>query len=144
MTLPALEFLIVEDEPDSRALMKRVLENCNASVTAAASAAEGIRALESHRPDVLISDIGMPGEDGYSFIRRVRALPRDKGGQTPAVALTAYARSEDRANAVSAGFQHHITKPVESTELISLIADILQKSDRSVSLNTPTIDPANA
>jgi len=78
-------------------------------------------------PDVLISDIGMPGEDGYSFIRKVRMLPRASGGDTPAVALTAYARTEDRINATRAGFQQHIAKPVEPVELITVVATLARR-----------------
>jgi CheY-like chemotaxis protein len=87
--------------------------------------------VESKRPDVIVSDIGMPGEDGYSMIRRVRALPGDRGGITPAIALTAYARSEDRITAILAGFQHHISKPVEPAELIAVVASAANRMPTS-------------
>ena len=96
------------------------------------SAAEAMSPLRSARPDVLVSDIGMPGEDGYAFIRRVRARPPHLGGAIPALALTAYARSEDRMHAIAAGFQMHLSKPVETAELIIVIAS-LARDRRSTS-----------
>ena len=86
---------------------------------AAGSAADALRLLNEERPDVLVSDIGMPGEDGYALIRQVRALGADQGGAMPAVALTAYARAEDRMKAILAGFQMHVSKPVEPAELLT-------------------------
>lgn len=85
--------------------------------------------VQSERPDILVSDIGMPGEDGYSLIRRVRALDSNQGGNTPAVALTAYARAEDRMKAVVAGFQHHVVKPVEPAELITMVAALAKRGE---------------
>jgi CheY-like chemotaxis protein len=76
------------------------------------------------RPDMIVSDIGMPGEDGYDFIRRVRALAADEGGRTPAAALTAFARAEDRTRALRAGYQTHVAKPVEPTELTAVVASL--------------------
>ena len=86
--------------------------------------------LRSQRPDVLVSDIGMPGASGYELIRRVRALPLDLGGQTPAVALTAYARTEDRMNALAAGFNMHVLKPIEPAELVVVIASLVARMQR--------------
>ena len=123
--LAGVKVLVVDDEPDARALIGHLLQRCDAIVVTAASAAEALELLKSQRPDVLISDIGMPYEDGYTLIRRVRALPQDQGGGTPAIALTAYARGEDRVKAVMAGFQHHIAKPVEPAELIAMIASLI-------------------
>src|SRR5206468_2519283 len=80
--------------------------------------------LQSERPDVIVSDIGMPEEDGYTLIRKVRALSAEQGGNVPAVALTAYARTEDRVRAITAGFQHHVAKPVEPSELIAMVASL--------------------
>jgi PAS domain S-box-containing protein len=114
--------LVVDDEPDARALVKRFLEDCKAVVTTAASAEDAMGYLRSERFDVLVSDIGMAGEDGYSLVRRVRALGRELGGDIPAVALTAYARAEDRMKAMVAGFQQHVVKPVEPAELITVVA----------------------
>jgi CheY-like chemotaxis protein len=83
--------------------------------------------LHAERPDVLVSDVGMPGEDGYSLMRRVRALGRDHGGNTPSLALTAYARPEDRMMAVRAGFHMHVVKPVEPVELITMVASLAER-----------------
>jgi CheY-like chemotaxis protein len=129
--IAGLKVLIVDDEPDARALLRRLLEDCDATVFGAASADEAVAAVELKRPDVIVSDIGMPGEDGYSMIRRVRGLPADRGGNTPAVALTAYARSEDRITAILAGFQHHISKPVEPAELIAVVASAANRMPTS-------------
>ena len=105
-----------------RALLKRILEDSRAIVTVAESAEEAIELLQAGKFDVLVSDIGMPGEDGYSLIKRVRLLGAASGGDIPAIALTAYARGEDRIKAVAAGFQMHVAKPVEPIELITMIA----------------------
>jgi CheY-like chemotaxis protein len=104
--------------------VKRLLEQCDAVVVTAASATEGLGCVQAERPDVLVSDIGMPYEDGYTLMRRVRALGPDLGGNVPAVALTAYARADDRMRAVLAGFQMHVAKPVEPAELITMIASL--------------------
>jgi signal transduction histidine kinase/ActR/RegA family two-component response regulator len=122
-----LRVLIVDDEPDSRALLRRLLEDCDAHVIDAPGAEEGYHLVKSEQPDVIVSDIGMPGEDGFSFIRRVRALPAAQGGAIPAIALTAYARAEDRINVVMAGFQHHLAKPVEAAELIAVLASLASR-----------------
>ncbi|HEY0008939.1 MAG TPA: PAS domain S-box protein [Tepidisphaeraceae bacterium] len=114
--------LVVDDEPDARALVRRLLEDCEAVVTMAGSAEEAVRLLKENPFDVLVSDIGMPDEDGYALIRRVRALDPVGGGDIPAIALTAYAREEDRAKALAAGFQTHVAKPLEPAELIHTIA----------------------
>lgn len=130
MKLGGIRVLVVDDEPDARALVKRLLENCEAVVTTAASASEALEALRRAKPDVVISDIGMPGEDGYALIRMVRALPPDEGGDVPAVALTAYARSEDRTRALLSGFQSHVAKPVEPTELVATVASLARRPGR--------------
>jgi PAS domain S-box-containing protein len=126
--LGGVRVLVVDDEPDARALVKRLLEDCDAEVTTAGSAAEALEALRRDRPHVLLSDIGMPGEDGYSLIRRVRALAPAEGGDVPAVALTAYARSEDRTRALRAGFIGHVAKPVEPAELLATVAAVARRS----------------
>lgn len=95
------------------------------------SAGEALAALEEMRPDLLISDIGMPGEDGYGLIRKVRALPAGCGGKIPAIALTAYARTEDRLRALRAGYQMHISKPVELAELVAVMASLIGRSDKA-------------
>ena len=122
--LENLRVLVVDDEADARELLTAVLTLCKAEVLTVATAAEALTALERHRPDVLVSDIGMPEVDGFELIRKVRALPREKGGRVPAVALTAYARVEDRMRALSAGYQMHVPKPVEPAELVTVISSL--------------------
>jgi CheY-like chemotaxis protein len=116
--------LVVDDEEDSLELVRRVLSAHGAEVHAVASAREALTALGTLRPHVIVSDIGMPEEDGYSLIRKIRAMPPDRGGRTPAVALTAYARREDVQRAVAAGFQLHVAKPIEPAHLASVVADL--------------------
>jgi CheY-like chemotaxis protein len=100
----------LDDEADTREIFKVGIGQCGAEVVTAGSAREALATLEEARPDLLISDIGMPGEDGYELIRKVRALPAGRGGKMPAIALTAYARTEDRLRALRAGYQMHISK----------------------------------
>jgi signal transduction histidine kinase len=115
--LAGVRVLMVDDDPDARELVTTTLRFYGADVTAVESAAHALAVLGQVRPDVLLSDIGMSGEDGYSFIRRVRALPADQGGLVPAVAVTAYAAAGDRARSLAAGFQLHISKPFDPQEL---------------------------
>jgi signal transduction histidine kinase/ActR/RegA family two-component response regulator len=122
-----LRVLVIDDEPDSRALLRRLLEECDAHVIDAPDAEEAFQLVKSEQPDVIVSDIGMPGEDGFSFIRRVRALPAEQGGAIPAIALTAYARAEDRIKVMMAGFQHHLAKPVEAAELVAVVASLASR-----------------
>jgi PAS domain S-box-containing protein len=124
--LDGTAILVVDDEPDTRELLKVGLERCGAQVMLAASVAEAFSAIEVQIPDVLISDIGMPNEDGYDLIRKLRSLPDEKGGKLPAIALTAYARVEDRLRALRSGYQMHVPKPVELAELVA-VADSLVK-----------------
>jgi signal transduction histidine kinase/ActR/RegA family two-component response regulator len=128
--MAGVKVVIVDDEPDARSLLRRVFEDCDAEVHMAETADEAVSLVQSKRPHVLISDIGMPGQDGYGLIRRVRALPAATGGHTPAVALTAYARAEDRVTAIVAGFQHHLSKPVEPNELIAIVASLAGRADK--------------
>jgi CheY-like chemotaxis protein len=127
--LRGMKILVVDDEPDARSLLQRLFRNCNASVVAASSADEALEALLRDAPDVLISDIGMPGADGYVLIRRVRSLEGTKGA-VPAIALTAYAHSEDKAKALQSGFQSHLAKPIEPKELISAVESLAALSRR--------------
>jgi len=122
--LSGLTVLVVDDTRDGRELIARILTDCHARVRVAASAREAFDALRSQRPDVLISDLGMPEFDGFELIGWVRALPRDAGGTLPAIALTAFARPEDRLKALEAGFSTHISKPVEPGELIAAVASV--------------------
>jgi PAS domain S-box-containing protein len=125
--LDGLKVLAVDDEADTREVIRAVFEQCGARVTTAASAAEALLLLEETRPDVLISDIGMPEEDGYELIDKVRALPVERGGKIPAVALTAYARAEDRLRALRTGYQMHVPKPVELAELVAIVARLTER-----------------
>ncbi|MBH8573881.1 PAS domain S-box protein [Nostocaceae cyanobacterium CENA369] len=123
-TLNGLRVLVVDDEPDTRQLVTTVLGQYGAQVMAVTSAFEAIDALQQFHPDILVSDIGMPQEDGYALIRKLRALSQEQGGKIPAVALTAYARAEDRTQALLAGFQLHVPKPVNPTELAAVVANL--------------------
>ena len=130
--LAGVTVLVVDDEPDARRVVQRMLESSGAVVEAAGSAAEAIERLRSRVPAVLVSDVGMPDEDGYSLIRRVRALPPAQGGQVHAAALTAYARTADRVQALEAGFQMHLTKPVDPAELIATVAALARMATSAV------------
>lgn len=123
-SLQGVRVLIVDDEIDTREYLQVVLEQCEAQVVAVNCAKDAITAICQFKPDVMVSDIGMPEEDGYSLIRRVRALSAEDGGKIPAVALTAYARTEDRTRAIASGFQMHIPKPVEPAELATVVASL--------------------
>jgi CheY-like chemotaxis protein len=119
--LDGLRVLIVEDDPDIRELLASILRQAGAVVESAASAASGFDTFCGFRPQLLVSDIGMPLEDGYSFIRRVRALGADAGGLVPSIALTAFTSDSDRAQAMRAGFTLHMGKPVEALELVCAV-----------------------
>jgi PAS domain S-box-containing protein len=121
-SLRGLFVLVCDDEPDARELLANVLGERGARVRTVSSASEAFEALTREPPDVLVSDIGMPGEDGYSLIRRVRALPEDRGAKTPALALTAFARSDDARRAVEAGYQMHLAKPARASDVIGAVA----------------------
>jgi len=126
--LDGLRILIVDDEPDTRELLKQGLEYCGATVKVAGSAGDAIDALRVSVPDILISDIGMPGTDGYDLIRQVRRLPSAQGGKVAAIALTAYTRVEDRLQALRAGYDMHVPKPVELTELVAVAASVARRN----------------
>jgi CheY-like chemotaxis protein len=117
--------LLVEDVDDSREVLSRVLSGAGANVIAVGSVAEALAAFGTSQVDLLVSDIGMPEQDGYALINRIRELPANRGGNIPAIALTAYARDEDRIRILAAGFQAHVAKPVEPEELIRLVAQFL-------------------
>ena len=129
-SLAGTTVLVVDDEHDTLAFIRAVLEECRVKVVTADCASDGLRLVEEVRPHVLISDIGMPGDDGIRFVAKVRALPREKGGRTPAVALTAFARAEDRARIMLSGFQMHVPKPVEAAELVAVVAALSKRSSR--------------
>ncbi len=123
-SLEGLRVLVVDDEPEARQIITTVIQRTGAVVKACETANEALETLVDWRPDVLMSDIAMPDEDGYTLIGKVRSLPRDKGGETPAAALTAYARDEDRQRALDAGYQMHIAKPVSTGKLVTMIAEL--------------------
>ena len=125
--LDGLRILAVDDEPDTRELLRQGLEFLGAKVKVVGSAAEAIDSLRGSVPDILISDIGMPGTDGYDLIKQVRALPPDRGGKVPAIALTAYTRVEDRLQALRAGYDMHVPKPVELAELVAVAASVSRR-----------------
>jgi CheY-like chemotaxis protein/two-component sensor histidine kinase len=127
--LQGIKVLVVDNEPDARDLVQNMLEQCGALVETASSTAEALSFLEQSKPDVLVSDIGMPGEDGYDLIRRVRA--QESGASLPAVALTAYVGEEDRRRALSAGYQEHLAKPVKLSRLVTLIAGLAGRDGES-------------
>ena len=130
-TLEGLKVLVVDDEADTRELIQEVLKDCGSEVILSRSAAEALEALEKYKPDILISDLGMPDEDGYSLISKIRALPSERGGHIPAAALTAYARAEDRMRVLRSGFQFHLPKPVDSAELVTVVASLAGRAYKS-------------
>jgi PAS domain S-box-containing protein len=129
VSLDGIRILVVEDEPDTREFLKRLLESNGAAVVLAGSATEALTAFENAPPEVLISDIGLPDVDGYDLMRLIRKKNVKCGGAVPAVALTAYARSEDRTRALRAGYQAYVVKPVESNELLATIASFVDLAD---------------
>jgi CheY-like chemotaxis protein len=122
--LAGLRVLVVDDDPDGRQMVSYILEECGAVITQASHVAEALVEFDRERPDVVLSDIGMPDRDGYSFIAEIRARPAAAGGTVPAASLTAYAGVEDRRRALNAGFNMHVGKPVEPAELVAVIANL--------------------
>ena len=128
-TLEGFRLLVVEDEPDARDLLTIILQQCKAEVKGVASAAEAMQEMKDWKPDVLVSDIQMPGEDGYSLIRKVRLFENGHAANIPAIALTAHARVEDRMRALSSGYDAHVAKPVEPAELVTVIASLVRRTE---------------
>jgi CheY-like chemotaxis protein len=128
MDLAGIKVLVVDDEGDARELISRVLMECGADVRAARGADDALSTVESFRPHVILSDIGMPRVNGYELLRRLRARGQARGGAVPAIALTAFARSEDRTRALRAGFLMHIAKPVEPAELAAAVASVVGRT----------------
>jgi CheY-like chemotaxis protein len=124
LPLAGLNILVVEDDDDSRHYFTIVLEADGATVLPVPSAAAALKVLPELQPDILISDIGMPGEDGYSLIRKIRALKPDDGGRVLAIALTAYGDRESCVHALESGFQTHVSKPVDPEELVEIVANL--------------------
>jgi CheY-like chemotaxis protein len=125
--LAGIHVLVVDDDPDARLLMRTVLEYCGALVSPVASAREALRVLERVVPDVILSDISMPEDDGYWLIRQVRALPADRGGAVPAIALTAHGHVHGPERTLSAGFHGHLRKPVDPWELCRTLASLVRR-----------------
>jgi CheY-like chemotaxis protein len=131
MNLDSIHLLVIEDDPDARELMTAVLEQRGATVISADSVARAFELLDPSRLDLIVSDIAMPDEDGIAFIRRLRALPRDQGGETPAIAVSAYVAQSDRTRALAAGFDRYLHKPVDFDELVRTIRDLLASEDKA-------------
>ena len=125
--LAGLRVLVVDDERDAREIVSVILGEAGAEIATASNTREALDLIDKWKPDILISDIGMPGQSGYDLIRMVRMLPADKGGQIPAIALTAYARTQDRLKILSAGFQMHVPKPIEPIELATVVASLAKR-----------------
>ncbi len=130
--LPGVRVLVVEDDPDSRRLLTRLLRRSDAEVRDVGSAAEAVAALEDFAAEMVVSDIAMPSEDGYSLMRRLRLSPEPRIRNVPALALSAFARPEDKSRALSAGFQAHIAKPYEPFDLLTLLVELLESGGRKV------------
>ncbi len=126
-SLQGVRVLVVDDQEDARDLLQAVLKRCGAEVVVAASASEALAILPVEKPHVMLSDVEMPNESGYDLLRRLRALPPERGGETPAVALTAYATADDRVKVLRAGFQMHVSKPVQPAELATVLATLARK-----------------
>jgi len=129
--LEGLRVLVVDDEADARELLQFILEGCGVRVRTASSAAAALEAMTEDVFDALISDIGMPEEDGYALIAKVRALGKDRGGSVPAAAMTAYASEEDRIRVLRSGFQIHVPKPVNLSELVAVVANLADRTGQS-------------
>jgi CheY-like chemotaxis protein len=130
--LKGVRLLVVDDEQDTRELLIFSLGHYGAQVTAVATAAEALRVLAHSIPDVLLSDIGMPDVDGYMLMRQIRSLPPEQGGKIRAIAVTAYAGEADHQQILLAGFQGHITKPIDSAELAKAIASVVEHTVQKV------------
>ena len=126
--LDGVHVLLVDDDPDALEVVKRILQRCKARVTTAISAAEGLVLLARERPNVVLADIGLPQMDGYEFVSRVRAMPAERGGDVPVAALTAFARSEDRRQAMLAGFDMHVAKPADPAELVAIVGRLARRT----------------
>ncbi len=123
--LYGLKILVVDDDVDTRELIDWVLKRGGAEVTSVGSAREALDVLEREKPHLLVSDIAMPEEDGYALLKKIRALPPERGGRIPAIALTAHSLVQDRLQSLRAGFQSHVPKPVVPEELVEVVASII-------------------
>jgi CheY-like chemotaxis protein len=127
LSLAGVRVLLVEDKADARDLITMMLAQDGAEVRTAVSATEALAACNEWRPDILISDIGMPEEDGYTLMKKLRARESERGGHIPAIALTAYARREDRLRALSVGYESHVPKPVDPIDLVAAVASLTNR-----------------
>jgi CheY-like chemotaxis protein len=127
LSLAGVRVLLVEDKVDARDLITMMLAQDGAEVRTAVSATEALAACNEWRPDILISDIGMPEEDGYTLMKKLRARESERGGHIPAIALTAYARREDRLRALSVGYESHVPKPVDPIDLVAAVASLTNR-----------------
>jgi signal transduction histidine kinase/CheY-like chemotaxis protein len=127
-SLEGLNLLVIEDEPDSRDLLTALFEGRGADVSAAASSREALALVKARTPDLIVADIGLPDEDGYAFIRQVRACEDRRAAEVPALALTAYARPEDRERALAAGYQMHLAKPFEPQHLVAAVGNLARQA----------------
>jgi len=134
-SLVGVRALFVDDEADARELIGMILAERGAEVRTAVSATEALAACNEWRPDILIADIGMPGEDGYTLMKKLRAREKLRGGHIPAIALTAYARREDRLRALSAGYEYHVPKPIEPVELLAAVASLANRTGKNEEFN---------
>ena len=125
-SLDGVRILLVEDDDDIRDLMRMALEARGAILTAVESARAGLAAIEARTPDIVISDISMPGDDGHALMRKVRGLPLTRGGKVPAIALTALDSREARVASRAAGFHYHLTKPVDANKLVEIVAGLVR------------------
>jgi CheY-like chemotaxis protein len=130
--LDKIRVLLVDDEPNANEAVQALLDSCGAEVRVAGSAAQALQMLDVWKPDVLISDIAMPEEDGYVLIRKIRARTAEQSGEVPAAALTAYATTEDRVSILAAGFQMYLSKPANPSELIAVVASLATRRRRSL------------
>jgi CheY-like chemotaxis protein len=127
LSIAGVRVLLVEDKADARDLITMMLAQDGAEVRTAVSATEALAACNEWRPDILISDIGMPEEDGYTLMKKLRARESERGGHIPAIALTAYARREDRLRALSVGYESHVPKPVDPIDLVAAVASLTNR-----------------
>jgi CheY-like chemotaxis protein len=123
--LYGLKILVVDDDVDTRELIEWVLKRVGAEVTSVGTAREALEALEREKPHLMVSDLAMPQEDGYALLRKIRALPPERGGRIPAIALTAHSLVQDRLQSLRAGFQSHVPKPVVPEELVEVVASVI-------------------
>jgi CheY-like chemotaxis protein len=118
--------LVVDDDEDTRDYIRALLCEAGVRVDVASGAAEALEAFDREPPDAVVSDLAMPGTDGYQLIRSLRSRPESGGGRTPAIAVTAFARNEDRMRAMRAGFQNHVAKPIDPAELFAVLSAVLR------------------